>query len=451
MLESRPKQSRRVIFDVRAGEGKIVVALSFVLLITSLAGELSGIVSVSNFLNTDGVNGILIVWLADMVLMLLMTALQSLFIDRFQRLHIMQWMTLAFVAAFTVLRLLFSFKAPSGLLYAFVFLLSTQQLIVFPLFFWIMANDLFDMVQSKRLFPVISAWGLIGSLLGTLFAMVQPGLFARAGVPDTEVLSLTVLLYLIVYTLLQTAFQKIEIRQTVQQQETLKETLTEGWGFVKEVPAFRFLMLAMIALAICDVVIEFQFLSITDLAYPDAAQYQRFYSIFRLGYILIAFVVQSFITGNAIQKAGLKNIFFVYPVTMMLSLGALLGWPGIVTSILGLLLARLAAYAIHEPAGKAFQALVPEERRGRVSIFMDSYLYAGGSIIGVLIALVIVGIGVLTDATWLAQLMLGIGAVAAAFAVWAVIKMRASYDSSLLNWRLKRRRRGSSVLDKLEF
>jgi len=29
--------------------------------------------------------------------------------------------------------------------------------------------------------------------------------------------------------------------------------------------------------------------------------------------------------------------------------------------------------------------------------------------------------------------------------------MRAVYESSLLNWRLKRRQRGTSLLDKLEF
>jgi len=41
--------------------------------------------------------------------------------------------------------------------------------------------------------------------------------------------------------------------------------------------------------------------------------------------------------------------------------------------------------------------------------------------------------------------------LAALFAIWAILKMRSVYESSLFNWRLKRRQRRTSVLDKLDF
>ena len=41
--------------------------------------------------------------------------------------------------------------------------------------------------------------------------------------------------------------------------------------------------------------------------------------------------------------------------------------------------------------------------------------------------------------------------IIALIAIWAIFKMRTVYDSSLFNWRLKRRQRRSSVLDKLDF
>jgi hypothetical protein len=40
---------------------------------------------------------------------------------------------------------------------------------------------------------------------------------------------------------------------------------------------------------------------------------------------------------------------------------------------------------------------------------------------------------------------------AAAVGLWAALRLRAVYDSSMLNWRLKRRERRSSVMDKLQF
>jgi AAA family ATP:ADP antiporter len=46
---------------------------------------------------------------------------------------------------------------------------------------------------------------------------------------------------------------------------------------------------------------------------------------------------------------------------------------------------------------------------------------------------------------------LGIAALAAVMAVGAVLQVRKTYETSMLNWRLKRRQRGASVLDGLEF
>jgi AAA family ATP:ADP antiporter len=104
-----------------------------------------------------------------------------------------------------------------------------------------------------------------------------------------------------------------------------------------------------------------------------------------------------------------------------------------------------------DSARKSFQALVPEERRGRVSTFMSNYLPALGTIVACLIAGVIVLIG-LAQNSELHIIYLIVAAIAAAFAIWAIFKMRAVYDNSMMNWRLKRRQRGtSSVLDKLDF
>ncbi|OQA19968.1 MAG: hypothetical protein BWY63_01609 [Chloroflexi bacterium ADurb.Bin360] len=436
---------------VQPGERGLVFALGFILLASALAGEISGIVSVSNFLEASGANGILIVWIIDMAVMLVMTGLQSLFVDRFSRIAIMRTMTLGFVGAFVILRLLFTFGAPSSLTYGFLYLLSTQQLLIFPIFFWLLANDVFDMSQTKRLFPIIAGTSFMGSLLGIGFSTVQPALFARTGVPDTEVFTFNVLLYLAIYVVLEMGFKKVKFRETVQKTETVRETLTEGWQFVREVESFRYLMFALAALAICDVILEFRFLAILETTFLTADAYQRFYSLYRLGFVVLAFLLQTFVTGAVINKLSLKQIFFIYPTAALVGLLSMLGLPGIVTGVGGLLLEKLSVYAIDEPARKSFQALVPEERRGRVSIFMDSYLYAGGSIVGALLVLAVIGIGAWVGWSGYHYVYLGVGALAALFALWSIFQMRRVYDKSLFNWRIKRRQRRSSVLDSLDF
>jgi hypothetical protein len=81
---------------------------------------------------------------------------------------------------------------------------------------------------------------------------------------------------------------------------------------------------------------------------------------------------------------------------------------------------------------------------------MDGYLLAIGGILGGLVTAVIVQIGVGLGIATYHYFYLGFAAVVAAFSIWAILRMHRVYDKSLLNWRLKRRQRSKSVLDRLD-
>jgi uncharacterized oligopeptide transporter (OPT) family protein len=97
--------------------------------------------------------------------------------------------------------------------------------------------------------------------------------------------------------------------------------------------------------------------------------------------------------------------------------------------------------------------MVPNEKRGRVSIFLDSYLPSGGTIIGSLITFAIISVGLYLGIPreQYSLIYIGVGIAIALVAVYAAYKVRATYEQSMLNWQLKRRTRGASVLDKLDF
>jgi len=61
------------------------------------------------------------------------------------------------------------FVIPFGydLIYPVLFLLKSQLEVLLALVFWNMANDLFTTRQSKRIFPLITAGGVIGAILGS--------------------------------------------------------------------------------------------------------------------------------------------------------------------------------------------------------------------------------------------------------------------------------------------
>jgi ATP:ADP antiporter, AAA family len=435
------------VFKMRRKEFGLVIALGFLLFGNSLARQVSGIVAISGFLSSSSVNSMLLVMLIDYTLILIVGGFQSLIVDRFNRVKLMGGISLAFAGIFLILRIMFAIGAPGWLNYSIMYLIAEQQLILFPVIFWVLANDIFNFAQAARLFPLIASWSFIGKLAGIGIAAISPNLFGWLGLRSEEILLFNALIYVVGYLLIMISLRNVSVRPTVQQTETVRETLTEGWDFVKGVDSFRFLMLAIIALAVADTIIEFRFLVVTDVLFVGQAAYQHFYSLYRLAATLISFGVQTLLTSRLIKRMQLKNIFLIFPLVVLVGAGGAIASAGLWAIFGAMLTVKLVRETVDDSARKSIQSLVPEERRGRVSTFIDNYLPASGTILACLVtgAIVLIGIWTKTD---LHLVYLAVAWLCGGFAFWAVMKMRKVYESSLLNWRLKRRQRVSDTLIK---
>jgi ATP/ADP translocase len=232
----------------------------------------------------------------------------------------------------------------------------------------------------------------------------------------------------------------------------VKETMQEGWDFISNVPSFRYLIITILAMAVCDTIVEFRFLVISDAYIPGQAAYQQFYSFYRLGATLLSFLMQTFFTSRIIAKLNLKNVFYILPAITLLGSVGMFFLPGLSMAVTAMISLKMMRETVDESSRKSFEALVPEERRGRVSTFMDSYLPAIGTVLSCMVTgiIVLIGLGIGRD---LSGVYIAVAIVGALVGIWAITKMRACYDSSLLNWRLKRRQRGmnAELLDKLTF
>jgi hypothetical protein len=439
--------------NVRADETRLVLTLGFALFANALAQKVSEIASLSNFLVDVGPSQFLVVLLLSSLITIAMTGLQSLWVDRFDRLTMVRGISAILALSFMVLRLMFLLRTPGWLNYGLFYLLSDQQLIFFPMAFWVLSSDVFDVAQSKRLFPLLGSLGFAGSLAGIGITALSPGLFLHLQIKPEELLMLNILLYFLMYVGLEMGLKDTKLRQIQQKSETLREALSEGWEFVSQVPAFRYLMVSILAMIVCETIVEYRFYAVSGGAIANAGTYQTFLSLFTLGRTIAYLGIQTFLTQRLITHLQLKDLFLVQPVSSLLGASAMLAMPGLGGAIAGVSLQKLPQYSIDETARKAFAGLVPEERRGRVSLLLDSYLVSLGSILGALMTGAILLVGRLGWGDRLPPhlLYLGVAGLMALLSLWAVLQMRAVYDKSLLNWRLKRRQRGKSVLDKLEF
>lgn len=440
------------LLRLHEGEAGLVAVLGVLLFTNMLTTQISGVIAISGFLSEGGINQFLIVLLIDMAVILVVTSVQSLIVDRYNRTTLIRWMCLVFALLFLLLRGMFALQMPGWLNYSLLYLLAEQQWLFFPLIFWALASDIFDTAQTRRLFPLINSLGFAGKVTGLLIATLSAVVFSTYDIATEELLTFNALLYVIAFIIASIRLRQTHTRQTVtHNHESLMTTLAEGWKFVKEVPAFRYMLLAILALSSSDIIIEFRFLVVTDTSFPNASEFQAFYGLYRLATGFIAFIFAGLFASRIIEKLTLKNTFFLLPLVMFISAVWLIMQDDLFSAVFAFALMGTIRDTIDETSRKSFQALVPDERRGRVSVLMDSYLLAVGTIVGCTVTGLVVMIGQASGSETFFRQYLGYVAIASLFAIWAIYNMRKVYDSSMYNWRLKRRQRAASVLDKLEF
>lgn len=434
--------------NLRPGEGRVVFLLGLLLCGNAFALEVSEVVSTSGFLTSTDVVGILLVWVVGMCLIVLSATLQSLVIDRFDRIRFISWMCLLLAGFYWLLRLSFFTAIPPELSYGLLSLLGDQQWFFFPLVFWVLANDIFELAQGERIFPLLIGVGFLGQVGGILAAAAAPTLLPTLGLASEDLLTINALIMTLLFFLVVFALAGVPIDNPNYRPQQLGKTLTEGWRFVRNVPSFFYMSLIYLGVAVALTIVRFQFLVISDAQIPDD-QYQTFYGLYRLILVSGILFTTTFLSSRITRNLELKNVFFIYPLTLLAVLLSVLFLPVLVISTGGIIATWLVYYTVNQSGRKSFQSLIPEERRGRVSVFMDSYVAAVGVIIGAVItgALVLLGDAAGVDAMPF-YLLVGLGAVG--FAVWATLQMRRVYDTSLLNWRMRKRQHRSRVLEQLE-
>jgi ATP/ADP translocase len=435
---------------LRPDEVPRATAFGAMLFGNALATQVSGIAAISGFLNDVGVAQMIPVWLVSYTLILGLSGVQSLMVDRWDRRRLLGWATLSFAAAFLVIQACFTFGAPPWISYSLMYLTSDQQWLFFPLLLWTLAGDTFEGAQARRIFPVISSLGSLGKLVGIGVAAASPSILALLGAQAEDVVVLNIALYLALYGISRWQLGSLPPQHRPAVDAGLRQTLAHGVEFVQRVPAFKFLTLSALALACCDLIVEYQFYLATDAAFPTTAAYTTFFGVYRLVFTLAALAIQGFLVQRLIQRLGMKNAFLVQPFASLAGALGILAMPSIATAVAGNVLQKLPHVTLDESARKNLLTLVPEEMRGRVSILIDSYMFAIGSILGALILGIVVAMQVSLGLPGLWSVYMGLAAAAAIFALWSTLQMRRTYEASMLSGWLKRRRRAATVLDRLE-
>jgi ATP/ADP translocase len=386
-----------------------------------------------------------------MLIVMLTSTAYALVVDRFKRGILALCIFTVFCPIYLGLYVLSTQPFPAWVFYSLLTVVSDQQWLLLPLLVWSLASDVFATAAAKRIFPILGSVALIGAIVGnSIAAAVAQWLDAQSTVlllfnaglvlGATGILAVTM------------RYMSHHARQSTSANGVI-ETLVEGWMFIVEVPIFRYLAAGLILLGACFTVIEFQFLVDVAVAFSNPSDLQSFYGLFKSISVATLLLIQSVVTGKLLNRTGFKSIFLFFPSAVLIGLLLTLIGPNLFGVIIGNYIVRVILLGIDQPARKAFQGLVPDERRGRVSAFLDGFVYPIGAVVGsVMIGLILLAAEYRIVTPSIGRLIyLGVACVAGVMALWAALQFRASYDTSMLNWRLQGRRKGAGILADIEF
>ena len=273
------------------------------------------------------------------------------------------------------------------ILYPLLFMLKSQFELLHTLLFWNMCNDLFNTRQSKRLFPLLTAGGLIGLILGS----VGTPYFAKTFALDN-------LLYIYLATCL-TGF--VFVHAMGQSFSTLicpqkphrpgKEKLSMIQQFKDVYPLVKDSVLIKIVLVLTfmpNVVIpimNYQFnYAVNDQFSSEAAMIQ-FFGYFRGGLNTVSLFILLFV-GRIYGRWGLPVALMFHPFNYMIAFFAFLFRFDVFSAGYARMSTTIIRTTINLPANNILIGLFPESYRNMIRPFLRGTvvriaLFTGSSLI----------------------------------------------------------------------
>lgn len=245
----------------------------------------------------------------------------------------------------------------SNLVYPFIYQLMLLIDSVLFVHIWNMAGDMFNARQGKRIFPLITASQLFGSIFGsfsTSAVVVIPG--------ENSILVIFGVIYsLVAIYMLKTGSEALgnsEKRPKEGQTSYSKVKLLEVPKLMKKYPVIKFLIITGLIPNIILPIFFFQFSTIASSSFADEHSLITFFSIFR-GFTTLATFLALFWVRDLLTRIGLPNASLVFPLNFALVFAALPALFNIFVAGYGQFSSIMIQKAVAGPVNKILYSIIP--------------------------------------------------------------------------------------------
>ncbi len=433
----------------------------FILLGASLANTfvlgIVDVIAVSGFVGNVGIAKLPWLWIAELSFSFFLSTMLLQIIDKLPRIKMIKILLLILTFTYFLFALAFFLNTSTKILYPLMYLIYAQQAILFPMAFWNVANQTYSLSRAKKNFPLLSSGELLGRLAGySLFTLT--GLLGHAEISariienPSYIMVTSGILYLMGF-LLFTLFPTSKVRTSAQRNTPFLESFKKSAKLIRKVPFFKNMAFLVFSTWIALTILLYNFYDTLDTAAQQGTEFQTVYSIYNIAVLIIPLLFQWTIGDDFLEKISPKLGYFFLPITLLISVILAFIFPTFLGGIGVLFLSMIIYRGWYMPLYQSLYALVPQNQRGRVRGMLGSYSYILGSVLGAFIIggmLFLISFLDIPPAT--ARIFyLSTALLASILAISVAFRIRATYDESLLSWRIARRKRDSTLIKKMKF
>jgi AAA family ATP:ADP antiporter len=201
-----------------------------------------------------------------------------------------------------------------------------------PSLFWLLANYVFYANEGRRLFPVVMAGGLLGSIAGGALTSILVRVIRTEGL----VLSAAVVLLGVAVLIRRTAAcerERISERRSELSRRTRERGLGDhktAWSIVTDSRYLSMLAALILITSVISTMIDFQFNTLVERSFDSRDALTEFFGTFFAAINVVAFVLQLVVTGRLLNRLGVGIGLVMLPLALLTSSISFILFPSLV-------------------------------------------------------------------------------------------------------------------------
>ncbi|MGZ9225439.1 MAG: HEAT repeat domain-containing protein [Anaerolineales bacterium] len=408
------------LLNIRTDEGRLVFLVALLFACIQAGQGMGDNAATALFLLRFGVDFLPYMYLFLGALTFISTLAYSAALGRFDKGRFFSTVVAGIIVLLLFERAAIRLQLP--VLYPLLWLTINGAGMILGTFVWNIAGEVCDTRQAKRLFPLFTSAGILGSVVGNAVT----GLIARRFGTDNLLILYAVLLVLAWYLTRTIALGYFRREKVSKARSNFWNDLRAGFDYARASSLLRLIAYASVLFSVLFFAVSFPFSQVVTRSFSDEAGVAGFFGLFNSVTTAATFLVSLFLASRIYTKLGIINGVFLMPLTYIFSFAIF----ALFYNLNGASTARFSQQVILSGiAGTAWNALfnvVPSQKRGQVLAFNNGV----PSQIGVVLSgvLLIVAKQALTT-----QQIFLIGAVLAIVCGILIWRMRAAYAQALVD------------------